>query len=255
MSSADLAIRDAWLRIPQPVAGPRARLACFPHAGGAASTFHPWSRRLPADVELLAVQYPGRQDRVDEPCARRMAELVEPLTAALFDGGAPLALFGHSMGAAVAHEVARALERAGQDVAHMFVSGRPAPGLRREETDASDDDALLDDVERLSGTRIDDPALKELVLPALRADYELIGAYAPVEGAPLDAPITACIGDEDPEVTPEEANAWAQQTRGPFRLWTFAGTHFYLTENEPALLESITATLEPVGHGSWPSTP
>ncbi len=246
-----------WLRVPRPVPTPRVRLVCFPHAGGAASAFGTWANRLPGDIEVAAVQYPGRQDRIDDPCAQNMEEIVEAVADALRPAdGAPLALFGHSMGAAVAHEVAREVERAGREVAHLFVSGRPAPGLRDGgSVHEGGDDALLADVRRLSGDVLADPALRELVLPSLRADYRLIESYAPSGDVTIDAPITACIGEDDAEVTRPEAMAWGDHTRGAFRLETFRGDHFYLVPEEAELLDTVAAAVAPVGRDRWPSTP
>lgn len=247
---------SGWFRTPHAIEDPRARLVCFPHAGGAASSFHTWGRRL-EDVEVLAVQYPGRQDRLDEPPAERMDELVAPIAAALrADGDRPLALLGHSMGAAVAHEVARALERDGHEVAHLFVSGRPAPGTREPvRVHERGDDALLEDARRLSGSEgaLADPAMRELALPSLRADYRLIETYEPPSSGPLAAPITACIGDRDPEVTREEALRWEEQTDGAFAMRVFAGDHFYLFGAEAELAETVGTALPE--RATWPSTP
>ena len=246
-----------WLRVPRSVPAPRVRLVCFPHAGGAASAFGTWANRLPGDIEVAGVQYPGRQDRIDEPCAQDMEEVVAAVADALRPvAAAPLALFGHSMGAAVAHELAREAEQTGREVAHLFVSGRPAPGLRDDgSVHEGGDEALLADVRRLSGDALEDPALRDLVLPSLRADYSLIESYVPSGDLTIDAPITACIGEEDPEVTRPEAMAWADHTRGEFRLETFRGDHFYLVPQEAELLDTVAAAVAPVGRDRWPSTP
>jgi pyochelin biosynthesis protein PchC len=96
---------DLWLRCYRPVDDPAIRLVCFPHAGGAASAFLPFTRRLDADVEVLAVQYPGRQDRRGEPFVDSVNGLVDGLLPALLTrADRPLAFFGHSMGATVAFE-------------------------------------------------------------------------------------------------------------------------------------------------------
>lgn len=100
-----------WLRRPRPVANPRLRLVCLPHGGGTAGAFYGWTAWLPADVELVAVQYPGRQDRFGEPCLRDMGELADAVAQALLPLlDRPVALFGHSMGAALAYEVTLRLE-------------------------------------------------------------------------------------------------------------------------------------------------
>jgi pyochelin biosynthetic protein PchC len=113
-----------WLRRLAPVAQPWVRLVCFPHSGGSASYYRPWRACLPSDVELYGVQYPGRLDRIGERCAADVDELADALAAAvrpLLDR--PTALFGHSLGATVAFEVARRLP----NIAQLFVSRRSRP--------------------------------------------------------------------------------------------------------------------------------
>src|ERR1051326_3612207 len=138
-----------WLRRFHPAEDAAVRLVCLPHAGGAASFYFPVSQRLSGPFDVVAVQYPGRQDRRREPCiddlrvlADAIAEAVRPLT------DRPVALFGHSMGATLAFEVAHRL-----GVAHLFASGRRAPSRPREErTHQLGDAGLLADVRRLAGT-------------------------------------------------------------------------------------------------------
>src|ERR1700712_4687720 len=114
-----------WIRRFHESPGASARLVCFPHAGGAATYFYPLSRTLAPSIEALAVQYPGRQDRRAEPCVDDIHELADLVAPALLEwADRPLALFGHSMGATLAFEVAGRLEKAGVRPAGLFVSGR-----------------------------------------------------------------------------------------------------------------------------------
>ena len=90
----------------------RLRLFCFPYAGGGASIYHPWSKRLSGDVEICPLYLPGRENRLREPCFKRLSSLVEELTDALTHFmDVPFAFFGHSMGALISFEVARRLRR------------------------------------------------------------------------------------------------------------------------------------------------
>src|SRR4051794_9909349 len=125
--------RELWLRRFHPAPQAAARLVCLPHAGGSASYYHPLSAALSPAVEAVAVQYPGRQDRRSEPLVDDLLVLADRLADALADEPGPLALFGHSMGAVLAFEVARRLEREGREIAALFVSGRRAPTAHRDE--------------------------------------------------------------------------------------------------------------------------
>ncbi|MEV1065352.1 thioesterase domain-containing protein [Streptomyces sp. NPDC050263] len=245
---------DRWFRVHR-CRAPRAarRLLCFPHAGGTAHLFHGWPAHLPDDVELLAVRYPGRQDRLAERCIEDMTELADAVTDALTDTRAPytdlpLALFGHSMGSAVAYEVALRLEARGLRPAQLLVSGRAAPhralppGVRD-----GDDEALLATVRGLGDHQTevyDIPELRELLLPALRADYRLIETYRPDRPLPLRTPVTAYTGRDDTSCPAPSVGAWAELTEpGRFALRSFPGDHFYLVPREAELVADIVTRI------------
>jgi surfactin synthase thioesterase subunit len=201
-------------------------------------------------VELLAVQYPARQDRLAEPPVCSVAELAERSAAALASlSDRPLALFGHSMGAVVAFEAARRLAGqtgAGPDV--LFVSGRRAPGTGRPETIRPDDDdaTMLRSIQALNGSDervLTDPDLLPLILPAIRADYAALAAYRYAPAEPLGCPIVALVGDADSITTVEDARGWADHTTAGFELRVFPGGHFYLTDQHAEIATMITAGL------------
>lgn len=212
-----------------------ARLVCFPHAGGSATFFFPVAQALAPTVDVLAVQYPGRQDRLTEPLIDDISVLADHVTSELaMSLDRPLALFGHSMGAIVAFEVARRLRRAypGQPV-RLFASGRRAPSRYREGTvHLRDDDGIVAEVRSLGGTDsaiLDDQELRNMILPAIRNDYRGIERYRYVPDGPPPCPVTALVGDEDSHTTLEEAHAWEDHApTGEFTLQVFSGGHFFL---------------------------
>jgi surfactin synthase thioesterase subunit len=240
---------DLWIRRFHPLDEPEIRLVCFPHAGGSASSYFPLSRSLTPAVEVLAVQYPGRQERRGEPgigdlgtIADRAADAIQPWT------GRPYALFGHSMGAVVAFEVARRLEaRPGRRPQHLFVSGRRAPSLQRSrDVHLRDDAGVVDELRFLGGTDhrfLADEELLATILPATRSDYQAIETYACAAGAQVSCPVTGMVGDADPEAGLAETRAWARHCAGGFDLHVFPGGHFYIDASRTAVVEAITAAL------------
>lgn len=238
-----------WFRCAEARPWASMRLFCLPHAGGSAVFYRPWAKEISPAVEVHAVQYPGRADRMADAFvtdAHQLARLIAGAMAPLMDR--PAALFGHSMGAVLAYEVARLLQERGSAPVHVFASGARPPHDRGDDRVAGrDDDGVVAEMVRLGGTDADalrDPELRELVLPYVRNDFALIEDYAHRDGTRLTVPLTAVIGDADPHVTEEQARGWGEVTGGRFALRTLPGGHFYLTDQQPAVIAEIHRTLE-----------
>ncbi|MFI5546851.1 thioesterase II family protein [Streptomyces sp. NPDC051815] len=239
-----------WFHSYRTTPDPELRLVCFPHAGGAPTAYWSWANAVPKEIEVLATCYPGRQDRMGEPFAPSLQAMADDIAAALRPlADVPLALFGHSMGSVVAHEVALRLD-ADHGIApvRLFVSGSEAPHRReREERQPESDAEFLAQLRELghsSLAAIEDPALLQLVLPSIRADYRLSAAYRPAEGARRHrAPLVAYAGAEDAHCTAQDLTAWSQYTAGAFETRVFSGDHFYLQAQEQLLLAHITGHL------------
>jgi pyochelin biosynthetic protein PchC len=202
---------------------------------------------LPPRVELVAVQYPGRQDRLDEACAESIAEIADALVPALAAyGDRPLYLFGHSMGGLVAYELAVRLEAgATPDPAGLFVSGALAPHLCTPPREVLDDATVEAEI-RASGWSdpvvFDHPELRELVLPALLADVRAVLSYRRGDPVRLRCPIVAYAGDDGPA----ELAAWGELTSGPAAWRQFEGDHFYLRSRRAELIADIRARMSAI---------
>ncbi|WP_149830974.1 type I polyketide synthase [Streptomyces tailanensis] len=243
---------DAWLRRfrrSSDLAADAPRLLCFPHAGGSASTFFQLAAQLAPDVEVVAVQYPGRQDRRSEAAATDIGVLADRIAGVLArDTARPWAFFGHSMGAVVAYETALRLTAQGLPPRILFASARSAPSLVPSEgVHGLSDDDLLAVVEKLGGTSpelMQDAEVRRMLLPVVRADYRLIESYrCPADAAVLTCPVVALTGDADPMTTVDDARAWRGHTSADFDLRVFPGGHFYLTQQLSAVADAVTQHL------------
>jgi surfactin synthase thioesterase subunit len=234
-----------WLRTFTPAPSGAPRLVCFPHAGGTAEFFRPLAAALAPDIEVLAVQYPGRLDRRRDPAVtdlRDLARQLVPVLAPLRAQGS-LAFFGHSMGTVVAFETALVLPE--PDV--LIASGARAPSSpSAENVNLDSDQAIVEEVHLLGGTAravLADPDLRAMVLPAIRADYRALRAYTYTEGTRVGCPISVMVGTSDPRVTLPQARRWRELTTGRFEFRTFDGGHFYLSGQVTGVAAAVRAEL------------
>ncbi|MEU1463859.1 alpha/beta fold hydrolase [Streptomyces sp. NPDC005727] len=244
-----MSAQNLWFRRYHPAHAPRATLFCFPHAGGSASYYHPMSKALTPEFDILAVQYPGRQDRYGEPLVPSLDALADAIHTVIEPHmRGPVAFFGHSMGSVVAFEVARRLERDGHPApALLFASGGRAPSRVHDDgVHRRGDAALVAELRAMGGTDarvLTEPDLLELVLPPLRNDYRAIESYRPEVDARIDAPIVVMAATDDPRTTEEEARAWHGHTTAGGSVRLFQGGHFYLESQGARVVEVIGGTL------------
>lgn len=235
--------------ITRPVVAPEAetRLYAVPYAGSGSGAYRSWCATLAKKgVEATPVRLPGRETRLAEPPDIHPEELVEAVAA---DIDRPYALFGHSLGARLAFEVCRGLAKRGAPPpVHLFVSGSPAPHLDtgRRDSDLPDSE-FVTRVTEMGGTPpevFDTPELRDLVLPVMKSDFRWVDDYVYLDAPPLESPITAFAGVDDPIGRPEWMREWAQHTSRGFELLTYEGAHFYLHEHQDRLLSDLVRTLK-----------
>jgi surfactin synthase thioesterase subunit len=248
-------VSERWFAPERRWAAPEVRLVAFPFAGGSASVFRGWSAWLPPAVELWPVLLPGRGRRVSEPARDRIATIVSDMAALLpAVVEAPFVLFGHSMGATLAYELTRELAARGSTVpCGLIVSGQAAPHRpdRRPPIHHLPDAAFVGAVRDLGGTPpelFEHPELVELVLPALRADFAAVETYEWVPGPPLDVPLVAFAGENDPVIDPADVAEWDHHSCASSELVTFDGGHFFLLDQpEPVADRTGRAALRLAG--------
>lgn len=243
-----------WLAARPPrTARPRLRLLCFPHAGAGASAYHGWDTQLQDRLEVLPVRLPGREARSAETpyddVHKLTSDLANDLTPLWHE---PYALFGHSMGALVAFELARELRRRGVPAPRrLIVSGRTAPQLADTRPGWRDlpDAELLDEISRLGGMPdpllLAAPGLFSQLLRPLRSDITLNESYRYRDEPPLSAPLTVLGGDTDPRASVAELLPWRAQSAAAVDVHVLAGGHFYVTERRSQVLGLIGTALSP----------
>lgn len=234
---------------------PQVRLVCFPWCGAGASVYRRLALGLPQHIELLAVQLPGREERFGENRLLRMEQVIEHVIEDIVPfGDRPLVLFGHSMGALVAYKMALALKaRIGREPDGLIVSGYGAPDCKKPDAThwhAATDEAFIANLARLGGTPaaiLEDRQMMRMLLPVLRADYEVLETCPDKADRLLSCPLLACAGDRDNAISGNAVEAWRRRSTGRSKIHWFSGGHFYLSSQPQTLARCLTEWCAPTG--------
>ena len=244
-------ISNNWFVCPLTNPEAETRLFLFPYAGGGPAAFGKWPAELPGNIETWIVHYPGRGSRHNELPVKQIITLTERLFQAiqpLLDK--PFAFFGHSLGGLVAFGLTRNLHRQNLPQPQMlFISACGAPGIPDPHPpihalpDAEFPQALQD-LNGIPAEIFNLPELMELLLPALRADFEAIESYRYTSNElPLNCPIIALGGLYDPRVSRERLDGWTLQTNAGFKSHYFPGDHFFINTAREAVIAFIATEL------------
>lgn len=239
-----------WLNVFKGVERPRFRVFCFPHACAGASVFRDWPRHFAADAELCAVQLPGRENRILDPVPDRLDDLVSPLIAAIRPlAGTPFVLFGHSLGAIIAYEVARGLDAIESPPRLLGVSGCRPPHvpLERKPLHGLPDAELKRAIGDMGGTSPEVLAHDELMdflLPTIRADFRLAECYLQEAGLRVGCPIHAFAGTADPAASPEKMAGWSMAAGGSFICTALDGGHFFVKDHVERIAAALAAPFQ-----------
>ncbi len=242
---------NSWVICPKPNPQTALRLFCFPYAGSSSLIFRTWPDSLPTNVEVCAIELPGRGRQINLPPFNKIELLVDAIASHIQPYlDKPFAFFGHSMGGLVSFELARLLRKKHSiSPVHLFVSGRRAPQIPHSKPPIHNlsEPAFIEELRHLNGTPktvLENTELMQLFLPVLRADFAVLETYVYTPEPPLECPITAFGGLQDLEVSCDELQAWQNQTTGAFSLQTFPGDHFFLYSAQNLLLGSLAKYLQ-----------
>ena len=227
-------------------------LLCLPYSGASAMVYSRWRRQLPSWLHLQPVELPGRGARYDEPLQTDMRALALQLAREHKPSlHGPYALFGHSLGALLACEMAHAFRALGAaEPVALFASGTAAPTMRsdydRGFAEPQSDEQLIDQLRTFQGTSeevLANQELMSLTLPILRADFMLCGRFRPMQRPLLKCPVHVLGGKED-KATTEQLIGWSQETQGSFSVDMMTGGHFFIHEHEAKVIRIIKNHLE-----------
>ena len=240
-----------WITCPQPNPQAKLRLFCFAYAGASASVFRTWADDLPATIELCPIELPGRGRQIKSPPYTKIPPLIREIATNIIPYlDKPYAFFGYSMGALISFELIRLL-RSEYDFypLHLFVAARHAPQLPAENPPISQlpDADFLAEISQFNGTPkvlLENAELMQLFLPIMRADFTVLESYVYTPQPPLNCPISAFGGSEDPTVSYTALFAWEKQTVAPFSGKMIDGDHFFINTAKSTLVNSVIQSLQ-----------
>ncbi|KTD46056.1 Linear gramicidin dehydrogenase LgrE [Legionella quinlivanii] len=243
--------RSDWLFIPKPLAFPRLRLICFPYAGGNASIYKSWGELLPNNVELIAIQPPGRSNRVSEHAFSDMNELMKDLLPSIKNAiDIPYILFGHSLGSRISFELMCQLNKIGAPLPiHFIASGSRGPYIpcTKKAIYNLPENEFIKELIKLNGTPkelLENKELMALLLPTLRADFELSHKYYPSSENTFNCPLSVLGGTEDTEVTPSDLQSWEASFASSATIHMIPGDHFFIESNRHLVLRKINLIIK-----------
>lgn len=247
---------DRWFPTRARSEGPGLPLFCIPHAGGGASTFGSWLGRMPG-IAVMAVQPPGRENRLAEPAFQMLPPLVDELADRVQEqaAGRPFAVYGHSHGALIGYELVRELRRRGeQEPLALLVSGAPAPHVHSVEPAVTrmSKGEVVAMLRRLGGTPewlLSDPDALQMILPAFVGDFAVRETYVHEIEEPITLPVTLISSDRDPRVSGARQRRWQEVTTGFWQEKVLGGGHFAVYEQAPLVHRFILEALAPWLHG------
>lgn len=243
--------RNDWFMIFKPNSNASIRLFCFHHGGGSASIYRCWVKDIIDSVEIVAIQLPGREERYNEQLLNNINIIINELYLDFNEyTDKPFVLFGHSLGALVAFEFARALRRNGRpQPKHLIVSGAKAPQIPLESPNihSLSDSEFIQELRKYNGVSQSMMENKELIsvfLPAMKSDFCMYETYEYRNESPLSYPITALGGLDDETFRKENLIEWKIQTIDSFKYYFLPGNHFFIKSAHDKTIKIVNLALK-----------
>jgi len=240
---------NSWFITLNPNPNASSRLFCFHYAGGNASLFYPWTKHLDASIELIAIQLPGHGAPFKGPLLASTNAVILYLKEAIlpyFDR--PCFFFGHSLGALIAFELARTLQRDHKLLPNcLFVSGSPPYPPEQKSIHHLSDQEFIEEIKKYSGTPpeiLEDALLRDRFLPILRNDFKMLESHVYHNGPPLTCDLIALGGLDDPIVKAESIKGWKIHTSQKFQSYIFSGDHFFIKPQQQKVIEILHQTIQ-----------
>ncbi len=216
---------------------------------GSASVFRRWARDLINNVELVAIQLPGREERFGEALLDNIDDIINNLFLHFDYIDKPFVFLGHSIGALIAFEFARILRMKGQSQPkHLIVSGTKAPQIPLKKTPIHNlpEIQFIQELKKYNGIPDDilqDKEIMSIFIPIIRADFRVSEIYSYQHQSPMDFPITALGGSNDDTFYYNDLEQWKKQTNTYFQLYRFPGDHFFINSSYHEVIKIVNQIL------------
>jgi medium-chain acyl-[acyl-carrier-protein] hydrolase len=244
-------MKNKWFVIPKPNLTADLKLICFPYAGGSSSTYFPWIKWLPDNVELIIIQAPGRGARIDESAYSDMQTLIKNLIEFIpHILNKPYVFFGHSLGSRIAFELMNQLSILNYAIPHHFIaSGSKGPHhiSTKEPTYNLPHDKFIDELKLLNGTPqavLENKELMELFLPLLKADFEIADKYYYQGNTRFNCPISVLGGEEDVEISLSDLCSWGIFFKNDADIHILPGNHFFIDNNSELVQQKVNTIIQ-----------
>jgi medium-chain acyl-[acyl-carrier-protein] hydrolase len=244
-------MNNEWFVIPKPNVNADLKLICFPYAGGSASTYLPWIKNLPDNVELIIIQAPGRGTRMGELAYSDMQTLIGDLVKIIPSVlNKPYILFGHSLGSRIAFELMSQLKKLSHALPqHFIASGSRGPHHKSMKEPIYDlpDDEFIEELKGLNGTPqavLENKELMELFLPLLKADFEIANRYYYTEKACFDCPITVFGGEYDVDICLSKLSSWGTFFETDADVHLFPENHFFIDSQSKQVQQKVNDIIQ-----------